>query len=76
MLLTDWLPESMETLSADDGAMTTALSLGPGTLPVLQLEPTSQSPLEVEIHVTVARSVRDSRGLKRTRRSLRSRGSR
>ena len=41
----------MVTVNAADGLITTS-SLAPGTFPVLQLEPTSQSPLEVATQVT------------------------
>jgi hypothetical protein len=51
MLLTDWFPESMVTVRAAEGLMTTS-SPGPGTLPVLQLEATFQLPLEDAIHLT------------------------
>ncbi len=49
---TVWLPELIVMVGvAPDTSMMT-LSLGPGTLPVLQLPPTLQSPLACEIHST------------------------
>ena len=65
------MPALIVTVGVAPETLITTSSLGPGTVSVLQLLATSQSPLVVEIQSTVERTCRFSSGSSQGRRSLR-----